>query len=93
MKIEIVNESEDKLLHRKEIQLRAEFEKNTPSNDIVNKELCDKFKFNPELLKLNKIKQTFGQRSADIMIYVYKDIESFKKVENRKKKQKTEEKK
>ena len=96
--MEIIEQKEDKLLHRKEVLLKVDFEKNTPSKDEINKELVNILKVSSDIIKLDVIKQRFGERNADIIAYVYKDKESLKKVEVKNKKikkevKKTEEKK
>ena len=84
--MEIIEQKEDKLLHRKEVLLKVDFEKNTPSKEESNKELVNTLKVSSDLIKLDIIKQRFGERSADIVAYVYKDKESLKKVEVKNKK-------
>ena len=91
MKIELVKEKEEKLFNRKEILVKLDFEKNTPSKEVIKKELSDNLKLNPELLTLNKVKQRFGERTADIFAYIYKDAASLKKLEIKNKKQKKNE--
>ncbi len=91
--MEILQEKENKLLHRKEILLKTNFEKSTPSKEEITKQLVNKLKVDPEVLKLDKVKQKFGERSADITAYVYKDKESLKQVEVKNKKVKKEAKK
>lgn len=93
MKLELVKEKEEKLFNRKEILAKLDFEKNTPSKEVIKKELCDHLKFNSELVALTKVKQRFGERSADIFAYVYKDKDSLNKLEFKKKKVKKEAKK
>ena len=91
MKLELIKEKEEKLFNRKEILVKLDFEKHTPSKEVIKKELSDKLKLNPELLTLNKVKQRFGERTADIFAYVYKDAVSLKKLEFKNKKQKKKE--
>ena len=91
MKMHIVEEKEDKLLHRKEVLLKADYEKQTPTKDEINKELINVLKSNAEVIKLDVVKQRYGERSADVIAYVYKDKESLKKVEIKNKKLKKKE--
>lgn len=91
MKIELVKEKEEKLFHRKELLVKLNFDKDTPSKQVVKKELSDHLKLNPELLTLNKVKQRFGERCADVFAYIYKDAASLKKLEVINKKQKKKE--
>jgi len=91
MKMHIVGEKEDKLLHRKEVLLKADYERQTPTKDEINKELINVLKASSEVIKLDVVKQKYGERSADIIAYVYKDKESLKKVEVKNKKVKKKE--
>lgn len=92
MKINTVKEKEDILFNRTEIHFSVDFEKYTPSKDEILKELSNNLKMNSELVSLNKIKQRFGERKADVLVYVYKDKDTLKKVEfkHKKAKKKTE---
>ena len=93
MKLEVLKEKSKKLLSSKEILLKLDFDQVTPKEEDVKKEIATHLKLNPEILKVYRIKQGFGQRSAKVLAYVYENKDSMAKVEIRKKKVKKEVKK
>lgn len=88
MNIKVVNEKEEKLLNRKDILINLDFEDKTPSREVIKKELVEKLKIDPELLKIKKIQQEFGDRKAKVFAYLYNSKESLNKVEVKNKKKK-----
>ncbi|MBI2671792.1 hypothetical protein HYX16_02565 [Candidatus Woesearchaeota archaeon] len=88
MNIKVVNEKEEKLLNRKDILINLDFEDKTPSREVIKKELVEKLKIDPELLKIKKIQQEFGDRKAKVFAYLYNSKESLNKIEVKNKKKK-----
>jgi len=88
MNLKIVNEKEEKLLDRKNIMLNIDFEAKTPSREEIKKELVEKLKAAPELLKIKRISQEFGSRNAKVLVYLYNTKESLNKIEIKNKKKK-----
>lgn len=93
--MQITNQKEDKLLQRKEITFKVNFEKITPKKEDLKKEISEHLKTEPELVKIEKVHQGFGERSAKVTAFVYSDKNFMKKVEviNKKVKKKAEPKK
>lgn len=90
MKLELINQKEDKLLSRKEILFKLYFDKSTPNKEETKKLISETLKCDLDVLVLEKVKQRFGERSADVFAYLYKDKESLKKIEFKNKKLKKE---
>ena len=93
MKIHLLNQREEKLLHRKEVRFKVDFEKVTPSKEELKKQISEHLKTNPELVKIEKADQTFGERSAEVSVLVYSDKDFMKRVEVKNKKVKKDAKK
>ncbi len=93
MKLELINQKEDKLLSRKEILFKLDFDKSTPNKEEIKKQICENLKCDPDILVLEKVDQRFGERIADVSAYLYKNKEILKKIEFKNKKLKKETKK
>ncbi|MDK2849768.1 MAG: small subunit ribosomal protein S24e [Candidatus Woesearchaeota archaeon] len=76
--LKIINEKAEPLYKRKFFVAKIIFEGVTPSREEVKKELSEKFKFNPDLMVVEKIKTIFGESAAEIYFYVYDDESAFK---------------
>lgn len=63
----------------------------TPNNELVHKQLTEKTKADPSLIKIKSIKPLFGEGKANVTAYVYDSKEAMDKFEG-KVKQKAEEK-
>jgi len=81
MELKISEEKDNPLLHRKEVIAEITFDKATPSNAEVSKELADKLKAKEELIVIKKIAGGFGSTSAKVTAYVYADKEQKERVE------------
>ena len=87
MEIKILNEKDAELLNRKEYKIQLDYNKAaTPSNDNVKKTIAENLKVNLDLVKVKQINQSFGIGKANVVCYVYNNIESYKKFEEIKKK-------
>ncbi len=93
MKMHLLSQKEEKLFQRKEVAFKVEFEKVTPNKEELKKQISEHLKVNPELVKIEKADQTYGERSAEVTALVYSDKDFMKKVEVRNKKVKKEAKK
>jgi ribosomal protein S24E len=85
MNLTIKQETESPLLSRKEIKAEVIFEKATPSNDEVAKDIASKTKSSPELIVVKHIYTKFGETKADVEAYIYQSKEALEKIEPRKK--------
>lgn len=86
MNIEKVDEKENPLLLRKEINFKITYDKEkSPSKEEVKKLLINTLKCDENLIVLNKINQIFGKNEARVNLYLYNNIENLKKIEKKKK--------
>lgn len=92
MSIEIVSEKENLLFSRKEIILAGEFD-SAPSNEESKKIVADKFKADPELVRIQKIEGKFGTRIFRIIADIYSSKEEFNRLVKKTKKELDDEKK
>lgn len=85
MMLKIVHEKENVLLHRKEVEATVTFDKATPSNADVAKELAAKSGATEDVVVMKKIDGGFGNHTAKVKAYVYASAEHKAKVEPKKK--------
>lgn len=90
MNIKIIQEKENSLLKRRELDLEVESPDKTPSNQELKKELATLLKIKEELIVLKGIYQVFGKRTSKAGVHVYKDEKSLKEIEGRQKRKKKE---
>ena len=93
MTLKILHEKYSKLIDRKELELEVTFDKSTPSNLEIKKEIASKLKTKEDLVAVKNIHQLFGLKKARIIAYVYNKEEQVKRLEAKKEKKKKEEKK
>ena len=83
MKIEVIEEKENPLLHRKELTIRIkEFEK-TPSKEEVKKQAVAKLGSNENKLLLDRITQEYGKQEAIAFVKIYESEEKLKEYESK----------
>jgi ribosomal protein S24E len=70
MDMQILNESGNPLLRRKEIQLVVKSDVTPSRNDVLN-EVCKKFSCKPEVVRIKKISGAFGVKSFEINVEIY----------------------
>ncbi len=88
MKLEIKSETNNPLIGRKEIRGILVFDKATPSNAEVKKEIAVKLGV-PENMIVNKhVCTRYGEPSAEFLAYVYDSRENLARYEPKTKKQK-----
>ena len=85
--IEVIKKVSYPLLNRDELFASA----SRASNAQAKQALADKLNVNPELVVVKRIVQKFGSQETQIIAYVYKDEETFKKLEEIRKKKKVPE--
>jgi len=90
--MEVINEKENKLFNRKEIQINIEAEI-TPSHEQVKKLISEKFSTKPENIRIKKIAGKFGSKVFEIFANIYSSEEDLKKTEVFSKKESEREKK
>jgi ribosomal protein S24E len=81
MQLEINEQRENQLLSRTEVSGKLSFEQSTPSKEEVKKSIASKLKAKEQLIVIKNIGTKFGARTASLSAYVYKDEDSFKRIE------------
>lgn len=77
MEIKVNDQRENKLLHRKEIQLTVEYSgSRTPSREELKEEACKKLSLHPELTEIIYIDQLYGSNSCNAQIHSYSKKEA-----------------
>ncbi len=72
MEVNIINEFENPLLERKEIEAILSFQGPTPKTEEVIDALSKKLKVKETHIEVEKILQLFGKTEAKVYAYVYK---------------------
>ncbi|MEK6826485.1 MAG: hypothetical protein AABX08_04350 [Nanoarchaeota archaeon] len=88
MQTKIIQEKSNNFFDRKEIEIEATYEKATPSEAEIKKQISTNLKVNEEVIQIKKIHQVFGARKAKISAHIYKTPEQLKKIEFKNKKKK-----
>jgi len=81
MKLEIKEKKEVPLLSRTRVQLIASFDKETPSRDVLRKEVAKAAGAKEELTVIKHIYTKFGRKEAKIIANIYKTVEDAKRIE------------
>lgn len=79
MKIDNFNQEEQPLFSRNHYKFTICYDKITPSNEDVKKELAKKSESNEDLIIINQIKNKNGLRESVVDAYIYKDAKSLAK--------------
>ena len=84
MKTKVLQETENKLFSRKEINLEIDHNKaQTPSRAELYKFMSVKFKSPAEQIVLKKMKTEFGANKSLAKFYIYDNAEVISKIENK----------
>ena len=86
MKLKILDKKEEELLSRISIKARIIFDKATPSNQEIKKQIASELKADETLVVVKKVSTEYGKTEADIDAYIYRAKEEMQKIEPRKKK-------
>ncbi len=84
----IINESKNKLLKRKEITISIDRTNNPGFEDALNV-LADNFKIDKSLIVIKSLKSKFGQHSFLIDALIYDTIQDKEKIEPKKREKKS----
>jgi ribosomal protein S24E len=85
MLLKVIEQKENVLLHRKEVTATVTFDKATPSNADVMKELAAKCGGTEDAIVMKKIDGGFGNHTAHVKAFVYASAEHKAKIEPKKK--------
>ena len=84
MKTKVIQETENKLFSRKEINLEIDHKNaQTPSRAELYKFMSVKFKAPAEQIVLKKMKTGFGSTKSMLKIYIYDNVDVISKIENK----------
>ncbi len=81
MNLEILDEVENRLLHRTEIKARVIFNSATPSREEIIKLISAKKNVPEDLVIVDSIDQKFGQRVAEVFVKVYESKHVLEQIE------------
>lgn len=81
MKVEILNEQENKLLQRKELDFLVKELKVTPSRIEIIKKIAALKGVPEENIVIEKIRQEFGKKEAKVKARIYKEKNQLMKIE------------
>ena len=79
MELKIVSNEENKLLGRREIRASAISTDKTPTKEEVMNDICKKLNLDPALVEIREIKQHYGLRVSEILVYSYSSKEIMEK--------------
>lgn len=79
--IEIVSQTENKLLGRKELTSKIGFSGPTPNRKEIRSTIGGKIAANPELIVLNNVKNEFGSTTVTVTAHIYDNADVMKKNE------------
>ncbi len=77
----IIKESSNPLLHRREVLMEIRFEGATPSREKVREAVIAKLGSNPKLTVVKKIQQDTGMHRVIVVAYVYNNEEAIRRIE------------
>lgn len=78
--VEIINQKENKLLNRKEVEAYLEEKAPSLTRIELKNQLAKKLKVEENLIVIENIKTHYGKVGANVLAYVYADEVTLKKV-------------
>jgi small subunit ribosomal protein S24e len=87
MSIKIIEKKENPLLSRIKVLAEISFEKATPSNNDVKKQIASEIKADENLVVVKNIYTQYGSTSAKVTALVYNSKEDLEKIEPKPKKE------
>ncbi|MBW2966173.1 hypothetical protein KY342_03650 [Candidatus Woesearchaeota archaeon] len=86
MQLEILDKKEEELLSRTAIKAHITFDKATPSNQEIKKQIASESKADETLVVVKNVYTEYGRSEADVNAYIYKSKEELQKIEPQPKK-------
>lgn len=83
MDIAIASEKDNKLMDRKEMDVRLAYKGPTPPKKEIREAIGRKFGINPELISIRKIKNEFGRSQVHVDAFAYANKEAYSRYEPR----------
>lgn len=81
MNVNVVSNTENKLLDRKEIDAEINFDGATPKREELKAAVCQKIALSPDLTVLRKVENSFGTKSVRVTAYSYTTKEALEATE------------
>ena len=81
MNVNVVSNTENKLLDRKEIDAEISFDGATPQSAELKAAVCQKIALSPDLTVLRKVENSFGTKSVRVTAYSYATKEALESTE------------
>ena len=81
MQIEVIKEENNKLLNRKQLQLKIQYEAATPARKEVRDKVAADFKIEPERVIIDNMQTAFGKKEAKAYVKIYESAEAALKIE------------
>lgn len=91
MEIKILNQKENKLLHRKELQVSVKSPGGTAKRDEMTGKLAAMLNVDKNTVVVENIYQQFGSHDASSYVKIYESAEHLQKTEPKKKEKKAKE--
>ena len=86
MQLKILDKKEEELLSRAVVKAHIIFDKATPSNQEIKKQIASESKADEALVVVKNVYTEYGKSEADVNAYIYKSKEAMQKIEPKPKK-------
>lgn len=83
MNLEIIEDRNNPLLNRRELDVIVIYESGTPRRDEVREEISKKFGVEKERIIIEKMESLFGSNKAKAHVHIYDSVEYAKKYERK----------
>lgn len=81
MKLEIKEKKDIPLLSRERVQAIVEFDKETPSREMIRNEIAKLSKVKAEQVIIKHVYMKFGKKEAKVIAHIYEKLEDLKRIE------------
>ena len=81
MQIEVIKEENNKLLNRKQLQIKIQYEAATPARKEVRDKVAADFKIEPERVIIDNMQTAFGKKEATVYVKIYESAEAALQIE------------
>jgi len=81
--LEIIEDRNNPLLNRRELDVIVIYESGTPRRDEVREEISKKFGVEKERIIIEKMESLFGSNKAKAHVHIYDSVEYAKKYERK----------
>lgn len=88
LELDIKNDSENKLLNRREIVFEVSYLGKTPTRIEIKEAICKKLNLNPDMTNVININQVSGRQLSNVLVYYHSDKDDVKRYSKSEKKKK-----